>query len=268
MSGIVVNLFYSYSHKDEQLRNKLDDHLSILKRQGVLSEWYDRRITAGEEWAAAIDSRLDSAAIILLLVSPAFLASDYCYDVELKHAMERHELGYAHVIPVILRPVDWTGAPFSKLQALPTNARPVTTWRDRDEAFKDIAKGIRKAIDKICSSPRIKVQEVGDVTIVEFLDSELLFDLKIGMLRERIYDLLDHGASKVVLDFRNVEFISSAGFGMVVLVYKRALTKKGKIKCCCVSSKIMSDFQITRLDKVISFYGTLKEALKSFDCFP
>ena len=106
-SAAPIELFISYSHKDEPLREKLDTHLSLLKRQGVIDAWHDRRIGAGHEWAGAIDEHLNSAAVILLLVSADFLASDYCYDLEMKRALERHDAGDARVIPVILR--RWTG---------------------------------------------------------------------------------------------------------------------------------------------------------------
>src|SRR5690349_17931113 len=107
-----IEVFYSYAHEDELLREKLDKHLSILKRTGVIAGWHDRNITAGREWAGEISAHLGSAGVILLLVSADFLASDYCYDVELTRALERHEAGEARVIPVILRSVDWRGAPF------------------------------------------------------------------------------------------------------------------------------------------------------------
>lgn len=147
--GEPVEIFYSYSHKDEELRDELETHLSIMKRQGLISPWHDRCITAGTEWAGKIDAHLDSAKIILLLVSNYFMASDYCWDVELKRAMERHATGSARVIPIILRPVDMKDAPFAKLQALPKDAKPVTRWGDRDEAFVDIARGIRRVVETI-----------------------------------------------------------------------------------------------------------------------
>lgn len=103
-------------HKDEECKDKLVKHLSILKRQGVIGDWHDRKIGAGNEWAGAIDEHLECTEIILLLVSDDFLASDYCWDIELKRGMARHEARTARVIPVILRNVDWAGAPFGKLQ--------------------------------------------------------------------------------------------------------------------------------------------------------
>jgi TIR domain-containing protein len=141
-----IEIFISYSHKDEALREELGKHLSLLKRRGVINEWHDRRIGAGQEWAGAIDEHLNSAAVILLLVSSDFLASDYCYDQEMKRALERHDAGDARVIPVILRSVDWAGAPFGKLQALPKDGKPVTSWPNQDEVFSDIARGIRKVV--------------------------------------------------------------------------------------------------------------------------
>ncbi|OYE03747.1 toll/interleukin-1 receptor domain-containing protein [Nostoc sp. 'Peltigera membranacea cyanobiont' 232] len=147
-----VKVFFSYSHKDEVLRDELATHLSMMKRQGVIEAWHDREITAGSEWANAIDDNLEVADIILLLVSANFLASDYCYDKEMTRAMERHETRETRVIPVILKPTDWNGAPFGKLQALPKNAKPVTTWPDQDEAFLNVAQGIRRVVEDIAKS--------------------------------------------------------------------------------------------------------------------
>ncbi len=144
-----IEVVYSYSHEDARLLRQLEKHLANLKRQGIITAWYDRKIGAGKEWAGEIDERLNSARVILLLVSPSFMASDYCNDVEVKLAMERHQAKQARVIPVLLRPVDWDGAPFSKLQFLPSNAKPVTGWSNRDKAFEDVAKGIRAAVEEL-----------------------------------------------------------------------------------------------------------------------
>jgi TIR domain-containing protein len=141
-----ISIFYSYAHEDERLRNKLEKHLGILRQQGFISEWHDRKISAGKEWANEIDTHLNSSDIILLLVSSYFLSSDYCYDVEMKRAMERHDAGEAIVIPVILRPCDWHNASFGKLQALPKDGRAVTIWSNRDKAFLDVAQGIREVV--------------------------------------------------------------------------------------------------------------------------
>jgi len=144
-----VEVFYSYAHADEDFRVELVKHLRLLERRGVITGWHDRNISAGTEWKDAIDNHLESAGIILLLVSADFLASDYCYDIELKRAMERHAEGKARVIPVILRNCDWASAPFGNLQALPRNARPIAHWDRPDDAYTDVVNGIKKAIEEI-----------------------------------------------------------------------------------------------------------------------
>ena len=145
-----VKLFYSYAHEDGDLCKQLNKYLMILQRLGVIETWYDRQITPGEEWKGKIDDELNSADIILLLISADFFASDYSCDVELTRAMARHEEGEAVVIPVILRPVLWQKASFSKLQVLPTDGAPITTWpQGADAAFTDVSQGIEKVVDQI-----------------------------------------------------------------------------------------------------------------------
>ncbi len=139
-----VNLFFSYAPEDDELRVRLEKHLAVLKREGAIRGWSDRMISAGEEWKGEIDRRLDEADIILLLVSASYLASDYCYDVEVSRALERHERGQATVIPVILRPCDWKNAPFGKLRALPSNGQPVTGFADIEAALAEIAAALRE----------------------------------------------------------------------------------------------------------------------------
>jgi hypothetical protein len=146
-----IEVFVSYAHRDEELKNELLKHLSGLRRRKVIAGWHDGEIGAGEEWERQISEHLNKADIILLLISSDFLASDFCYDIELKRAMERHEAGEARVIPIILRDVDWTGAPFSKLKALPKDGKPVTSkyWSSADEAFRNATEGIRKEVEKL-----------------------------------------------------------------------------------------------------------------------
>jgi hypothetical protein len=148
-----VEVFFSYAHEDEPFVDVLRKHLGILKRLGVIRYWHDRKITAGTEWKGQIDKHLNSAAVILLLVSPDFVASDYCWDVELKRALERHKEGEARVIPVILRPTHgWKDTPLGNLLAAPTNGWAVTLWSNRDQAFADVARHIETAVQQLRTS--------------------------------------------------------------------------------------------------------------------
>jgi hypothetical protein len=131
------------------LRLELEKHLSSLHRQRKISSWHDRLIVPGTDWAKTINTRLQTASLILLLISADFLASDYCYSIEMKRALERDQAGEARVVPVLLRPADWQGSPFEHLQALPTDGKAVTIWPNRDEAFADVAIGIRRAIEDL-----------------------------------------------------------------------------------------------------------------------
>ncbi|MFN0019476.1 MAG: toll/interleukin-1 receptor domain-containing protein [Pirellulaceae bacterium] len=145
------SVFFSYSHKDEEQRNELEVHLAVLKRQGIIDAWYDRRILAGDEFGNVISENLEVADIILLLVSPYFLASKYCYEIEMTRAMERHEAGKTRVIPVILEPCDWHSAPFGKLVAIPTDGKPVSKHPNRHDAYLEITQAIRTIAERTMS---------------------------------------------------------------------------------------------------------------------
>lgn len=145
----MTKLFFSYSHADELLRDQLEKQLAILKRQGQLETWHDRRIGAGQDFGHEIDAQLEVADIILLLVSADFLASDYCYDIEMKRAIERHQEGEAIVIPVILRPCLWHDTPFGKLRATPTDGKAITQRPDRDQAFLEVAQDVKRSLSRV-----------------------------------------------------------------------------------------------------------------------
>ncbi|MBW4473696.1 MAG: toll/interleukin-1 receptor domain-containing protein [Stenomitos rutilans HA7619-LM2] len=152
MTEVKVKVFFSYSHKDEDLREGLEEHLKSLERQGKIEPWHDRKIDPGTDWRKELDSQLNSADIILLLVSPSFVNSDFCYCTELEQARKRHDAGEACIIPIFLRSLD-LGAlertPLQTLQGLPEPTKPITKWDDRDEAFTVVAKGIRATVNRI-----------------------------------------------------------------------------------------------------------------------
>lgn len=140
-------VFCSYSHKDDKLRERLEVCLQSLRREGLISVWHDRRITGEQEWAGQIDEHLNRADLILLLVTPSFVASSYCMDIELTRAMERQDQGNARVIPIIFRHALWTNQQFARLQALPKDGKPVIGHpRGSDYALLEVIEGIRKMI--------------------------------------------------------------------------------------------------------------------------
>lgn len=179
----MVTLFFSYSHKDEALRDELEKHLASLKHQDIIDTWHDRRIDAGEEWATQIDDHLRSADIIVLLVSADFIASRYCYDLEMKEALRRHEAGEARVVPVILRPCDWHDLPFGKLQAATRDARAVVKFPTLDDGFLEVVQAIKTAAKlmhgNIAKVPFSQAQQPAKTLVVPSVSGPRSSDLRV-----------------------------------------------------------------------------------------
>lgn len=153
-----MKIFISYSHKDEQLKDELLKQLAGFKRRGAIEIWNDREIIPGQKWGEEIDTNLEQADIILLLISSDFIASEYCNDIELTCALARHDdkNDPAIIIPIILRPCTWELEPFGKIQCLPTGGKAVMNWDSVDEAFTDVAMGL----NKVLNSRKNQVSEV------------------------------------------------------------------------------------------------------------
>lgn len=148
----MAKVVFSYSHVDEQLRNELEKHLSPLQRMGRITTWHDRRIVPGEEFDSEIDQHFAEADIVLLLVSPDFIASDYCYEVEMTNSIQRHKQGEAIVIPVILRPCAWHQLPFGKLLAATPDGKEIVKYTNIDDGFVDVVDAVTRALDKLGES--------------------------------------------------------------------------------------------------------------------
>lgn len=150
MADEALNVFISYSHRDEGLKDEwVNYHLKLLLREGKVSTWQDRQIEAGAEWAIEIKTNLEKADMVLLLITRHFLASDYCCETEMQRAVQRHHEGTARVIPIILETCGWQYSPFQKLQVLPKDGKPITRWPDRAEAFFDVEQGLRQVVHSL-----------------------------------------------------------------------------------------------------------------------
>jgi TIR domain len=205
--GIAVNVVCCYAHEDEKLLNQLKTHLMPLVRQDLIAVWHDRNISAGAEWEAVIHERLEDAQIILLLISSDFMASDYCYRVEMSHALALHQQRKARVIPIILRPVHWQESPIGVLQALPIDGRPVTDgrWGNQDLAFLSVVRGVREVIRQFTDrgeshhSSELETYKVSDIRsrthsliqrlmkILEDMDATMLSSVDIKHIGNLVY---------------------------------------------------------------------------------
>jgi hypothetical protein len=139
-----MKAFISYSHKDGWALDRLHTHLAVLRREGHIEEWFDRDILAGDDVDREISEQLETCELFLLLVSPDFLASDYCYEREMTRALERHEAGDARVVPIIVEPCDWLSSPLRKLKALPHDGKAITEWTNQNTAFLNIVTELRR----------------------------------------------------------------------------------------------------------------------------
>lgn len=145
-------VFISYAHADEADRVRLEAHLAPMVREGLIDVWHDRVIEAGADWLSAIEGRLDTADIVVLLVSADFVASIFCFEQELAGALRRHQNDGVHLLPVIVKPVDFMNLPFAKFQALPRNIVPVSMWGNIDAAWLDVAQGVRRVVEEMHAS--------------------------------------------------------------------------------------------------------------------
>jgi hypothetical protein len=143
------------------MRDQIEKQLAALQRQGVIDLWHDRCIEPGQDFNQLIDDHINQDEIILLLVSSDFIHSNYCYEIEMQRAMERHEAGDAVVIPVILRACDWMPLPFGKLLALPEDGKPIRQWADPDEAMLQVAQGVRKAATRLQKATSVPASNSG-----------------------------------------------------------------------------------------------------------
>jgi hypothetical protein len=144
----MAKIFISYSHRDEKALERLHTHLSVLRREGAITAWYDRKILAGDDIDKKIDGNLSDSDIFVALVSPDFLASRYCYEREMAQALKRHADGSLRVIPIILEPCDWQSSPLGKLKAVPKDGKPVSIWTNENTAYLDIVTELRRILSQ------------------------------------------------------------------------------------------------------------------------
>lgn len=142
-----MKAFISYSHRDEGMLARFHTHLAMLRREGGIAEWFDRRILAGGEIDREIARELESAELFLCLVSPDFLNSRYCYDREMQRALELNRGGTLHIVPIVLEPCDWLASPLGQFKALPQDGKPISTWTNKDAGWLDVVTELRRLVE-------------------------------------------------------------------------------------------------------------------------
>jgi hypothetical protein len=157
-----MKAFISYSHKDSDMLAVLHKHLTQLQRDGLIQTWTDHEIPAGGKFDVQIDSTLEQSELFIALLSPDYIASNYCFDKEFKKALQMQEQGKLIVVPVILEPCDWLSTPFKQFKALPNDGKPISTWQNINTAFLDVIQNIRSLVrpqsDEIAPSVKTSSQ--------------------------------------------------------------------------------------------------------------
>ena len=148
-----IKIFFSLApvSKDRKLFEELRKHLITLKRQGLIDMWYDSSIAAGSNARDIIQAYIRTADIIVLLISADFFDSEQCFEVEMQYALEQHAVRAAHVIPVLLRPTEWSGFSLEQYTPLPPNGKAVSIWDNLDSALTEVAKGIHRVVEDLTS---------------------------------------------------------------------------------------------------------------------
>lgn len=141
-----MKAFISYSHADERTLERLHKHLAMLQREGTLSTWVDHEILPGANLDDAIRQELDSSDLFLALVSPDYLASNYCYEKEFEYALEKSRDGSIRVVPIIAEPSDWLSSPLRQFMALPKEGKPISEWTNANNAYLDVVTGLRRLL--------------------------------------------------------------------------------------------------------------------------
>lgn len=188
---MAARVFISYSHKDEDLRSELEVHLAYLKNQGSVEIWQDRRLLPGDNFDHTIREEIDTADVILLLISSDFLASSYCFGIEMTRALERHSSGEARAIAVILRPCEWKQTELSQYLATPTDGRAITRWPDRDEAFLDVTQSIRRVIEDMGKGEPKTLPPSRNVDTAETIRREFALPRSSNLRLKKIFSQAD-----------------------------------------------------------------------------
>jgi len=201
-----VELFCSYSHEDRLLQRRFHAHTADLRRRKQVQVWTDQRIGAGGDWEGEIDAHLNTADLIVLLISADFMNSDFCYTKEMTRALERQAAKEARVIPIIIQPCDWTDAPFAALQALPPDAKAVTLWPNQEEAWSFVAIGLKKAVLAVLDESRQRVDLAKASAIMSQLGADVV---KQQMERTRILRATQRKILEITADVQAAQTTTS-----------------------------------------------------------
>jgi len=198
-----AEVFISYSYNDEELFKQLEKYLTVLTRSGKIRIWHGRKIPPGDEWKKLIDDHIQSADLVLLLVSVDFLVSEYCFNVEFESALKRYAIGTTRIIPIILHPCPWPETPIGRFEVLPTDGEPIASSKDTAKAFLSVTNSIRELIESDVVRNHFKRITItvqtspNDFNVEDFTVS--LHD-DVGVNLDRLAISVQSGGNKVIIE--------------------------------------------------------------------
>jgi len=182
-----IDAFISYSHADEKAVDRLHKHLAMLQREGEIRAWSDHKLLPGAKLDPEISGALDKSGLFLALVSPDFLASNYCYEKEFQRALQLTEAGKMRIVPIILEPCDWRASPLSQFMALPKDGKPISEWTNQNNAFLDVVTGLRRVI----TAPTVvETQSSGEVPMRRPRVKQDFDAIQKSEFADRAYDII------------------------------------------------------------------------------
>jgi hypothetical protein len=246
----MAKIFISYSHLDETFKAQFTQHLKSLERTGEIEVWHDRQLMGGDDFAGKIDANLSQADVVLLLVSANFIASDYCHEVEMRTALERHEKGQTVVVPVILDFCNWHSSPFGHLTAIPPDGREITRFPNFNEGFNLVVRELSRLVKEINSrhsvtpTPSLAVEAS---TIIEDKPRSVNLTLKRDFTDHDKYEFAKLGFEYISRYFKNsLEELPGRNPGVVIKTdfdpdgsqsFYSAIFIEGKLKADCTISR-------------------------------
>lgn len=223
-----MKAFISYSHKDAHYFEKLEIHLAQIRRENLITEWSDHKISAGANLDKEISTALYESQLFISLVSPDYIASQYCYEKEFGAALKLQEEGKMTIVPIIVEPCDWKSTPMKDIKALPEDGKPVSEWTNSNNAFAKIAVEIRKLLAQNVISQNLTQSPANqNITASRNYRVERLFS-EVDKLdfKEKSFENVKQYFLSATVEFNGIENLQA-----------RFLEDEKNFFCCLISNK-------------------------------
>lgn len=156
-----LKVFFLYAKTDKRLAEILMHYLTPLVKMRKVDIYDGSDVIAGKEWDLETKENFNQSDIFIALISPDFVASDFCYEDDLKMVIEKHNNKHAIMLPILVKLTPfWKDLVIGKLDYLPIDGKPISQWKNEEEALFDVTKYIKKMIKKLVGKEEESVEEI------------------------------------------------------------------------------------------------------------